>query len=158
MPHEMPLAHWAPRLKQLWAEGIPLASAMQVEIRRLDERVLELAAPLAPNRNHMGSAFGGSLQGLATLAGWGVTLIAAGDPDRQHVVIREAQMRFFTPVSGELLAAAAMPSAAAIAAFHGALAERGRARLTVAVEVRGPGDSVAARFVGEFVALTADGR
>lgn len=157
MPDEMPFADWASKLRQLWAEGIPLASAMQVEIRRLDERVLQLAAPLAPNRNHMGSAFGGSLQGLATLAGWGVTLIAAGDPARQHVVIRDAQMRFSAPVSGELLAEAAMPSAAAVAAFRGALAERGRARLTVAVEICGPGNSVAARFVGEFVALAADG-
>lgn len=156
MPDETPIANWAPQLAQLWAEGIPLATAMQVEIRRLDERVLQLAAPLAPNRNHMGSAFGGSLQGLATLAGWGVTLIAAGDPAHQHVVIRDASMRFSAPVSGELLAEAAMPSTTALAAFRGALAERGRARLTVAVEIRGPADSVAARFVGEFVALAAD--
>ena len=153
MEPEQAMADWQRRLEQLWAEGIPLASAMAVEIRRLDEHLLELAAPLAPNRNHMDSAFGGSLQGLATLAGWGVTLVAAGTPGARHVVIRDAQMRFLAPVSGELLAQATMPTPAASAVFRAALADRGRARLTVPVEIRGPGDSVAARFIGEFVAF-----
>jgi hypothetical protein len=38
----------------------------------------------------------------------------------------------------------------------GASRERGRARLTVPVAIRGPGGKVAARFVGEFVAFVAD--
>jgi thioesterase domain-containing protein len=157
MPPAATSTDWPQRLGALWAGGIPLASAMRVEIRRLDEQLLAVAAPLAPNRNHMGSAFGGSLQGLATLAGWGVTLIAAGDPEAYHVVIRDAQMRFLEPVAGELLAEAARPTAGAVAAFHATLAQRGRARLTVPVIIRGPGDSVAARFVGEFVALARQG-
>jgi thioesterase domain-containing protein len=146
-------AAWQRRLEQLWADGIPLAGAMAVKIRRLDEHHLELEAPLGPNRNHMGTAFGGSLQGVATLAGWGVTLVAAGDEGARHVVIRDARMQFTAPVSGAIQAEASMPSAAAIAAFRSALLERGRARLTVPVAIRGPGNTVAARFVGEFVAF-----
>jgi thioesterase domain-containing protein len=69
------------------------------------------------------------------------------------VVIRDAQMRFSTPVSGAIQAEATMPSVAATAAFRNALTERGRARLTVPVAIRGPGDTIAARFVGEFVAF-----
>lgn len=147
-------AEWTRRLARLWREGIPLASAMKVEIRHLDEQRLVLVAPLAPNRNHMGSAFGGSLQGLATLAGWGVTLMAAGAEGKGHVVIRNARMEFLKPVPGELLAEATMPAAAAAAVFRIKLAERGRARLTVPVAIRGAADTVAARFVGEFVAFT----
>lgn len=147
------LAAWRRELARLWADSIPLAAAMGVEIRRLDNDMLQLAAPLPPNRNHLGSAFGGSLQGLATLAGWGVTLVSAGPPESCHVVVREAQMRFLVPVSGELVAVAKMPQAAAVATFRMGLQERGRARLTVPVAIRGPGDSPAARFVGEFVAF-----
>lgn len=147
------LASWRLELARLWHDSIPLAAAMGVEIRRLDNDMLQLAAPLAPNRNHMGSAFGGSLQGLATLAGWGVTLMSAGSPGSCHVVVREAQMRFLVPVSGELIAVADMPQAAAVATFRMGLNERGRARLTVPVAIRGPGESPAARFVGEFVAF-----
>jgi thioesterase domain-containing protein len=156
MPADTMFPDWQRRLGELWAEGIPLAGAMGVEIRRLDERVLEIAAPLEPNRNHMGTAFGGSLQGLATLAGWGITLIAAGESEWRHVVIRRSQMQFLTPVSGELVASAPLPSASTVAAFRGALSQRGRARLSVAVTIRGAGDSAAARFVGEFIALNGD--
>jgi thioesterase domain-containing protein len=157
MADEIVSPDWRPRLESLWAAGIPLAAAMQVEIRCLDAERLVLAAPLAPNRNHMGTAFGGSLQGLATLAGWGVALVAAGEQAASHVVIRDARIRFIEPVSGELVAEAAMPSAGAVATFRGALARRKCARLTVPVLIGGPGDSIAARFVGEFVAFAPAG-
>lgn len=146
---------WTRRLADLWADGIPLAGAMEVEIRRLDDQAITLAAPLGPNRNHMGSAFGGSLQALATLAGWGVTLVAGGAAAR-HVVIRSSQMRFLKPVSVDLVAEAAMPAPGATAAFRIALTDRGHARLTVPVAILGPGKGVVARFVGEFVAFVAD--
>jgi thioesterase domain-containing protein len=149
-------AEWRARLASLWAGGIPLAGAMQVEIRALDHGKLVLAAPLAPNRNQMGSAFGGSLQGIAMLAGWGATLIAAGADGARHVVVRSAQMRFLAPVSGELVATAVIPSAGAAAAFRIALAEKGRARLTVPVAIQGPGGDIAARYVGEYVAFGPD--
>jgi thioesterase domain-containing protein len=144
---------WVERLDRLWGEGIPLASAMQVEIRHIDETRLQLAAPLAPNRNHMGNAFGGSLQGLAILAGWAVTLMATGRPDSVHVVIKEARMRFLAPVTGELVAEAAIPAPGAVTAFRSGLAARGRARLAVTVEIRGEPAPVAARLDGEFVAF-----
>jgi thioesterase domain-containing protein len=156
MYSEAELAAWRQELTRLWTDSIPLATAMQVKICRLDNNLLELAAPLAANRNHLGTAFGGSLQGLATLAGWGVTLVSAGPPGACHVVVREAQMRFLVPVSGELIAEADMPRGAAVAAFRMGLQERGRARLTVPVVIRGPGESPAARFVGEFVAFARE--
>ena len=148
---------WRDRLQRLWAERIPLAGAMRVEVRSLDDRGLCLAAPLPPNQNHVGTAFGGSLQGLATLAGWGVTLVTAGAATDVGVVVAEAGMRFITPVTGELVAIAAWPAAEDAAAFRRGLAERGRARLRVQVEIagRGRGSAGAATFSGEFVARRA---
>lgn len=149
---------WIERLDRLWGEGIPLAGAMQVEIRHIDEDRLQLAAPLAPNRNHMGNAFGGSLQGLAILAGWAVTLMATGRPDSAHVVIKEARMQFLAPVTGELLAEAAMPSPGTVTAFRSELAARGRDRLPVTVEIRNEQGSMAARLEGVFVAFERENR
>ena len=143
---------WRDRLQRLWAERIPLAGAMRVEVRSLDDRGLCLAAPLPPNQNHVGTAFGGSLQGLATLAGWGVTLITADGPGALRVVIRECQMRFLAPVAGELVATAGWPDAATAAAFRARLAAEQRARLVVAVEIGAPVQGAAARFSGEFAA------
>lgn len=143
---------WSRLLQQLWSERIPLAAAMQVEVRRLDDRELQLAAPLAANRNHVGTAFGGSLQGLATLAGWGVTLVAAGDAERFGVVIRASHMRFLAPVTGELVATAAWPEPGRVTELRAQLATAGRARLTVEVDIAAAGAPAAARFSGEFVA------
>lgn len=109
MLDEISAQDWTARLQSLWSQHIPLAHAMGVEVRRLDDAGLQIGAPLAPNRNHIGSAFGGSLQGLATLAGWGVTLVAAGPHYSPGVVIRESRMRFLAPVLGDLLATAAWP-------------------------------------------------
>lgn len=152
MLDETSAREWRQRLQALWVQHIPLARAMQVEIRRLDGAGLQLAAPLEPNRNHVGTAFGGSLQGLATLAGWGVTLVAAAGHDSPRVVIRTCQMRFFAPVAGELLATAAWPDPATAATFRARLAAERRARLVVAVDIGAPGAGAAARFAGEFAA------
>ena len=40
-------------IEQLWQERIPLASQLGIRIVRLDERSLEVVAPLAANCNHM---------------------------------------------------------------------------------------------------------
>lgn len=152
MLDETTAREWLGRLQQLWSEQIPLAAAMQVEVRSLDARGLCLAAPLAPNRNHVGTAFGGSLQGLATLAGWGATLVTAGSTRDIGVVIAAASMRFIAPVTGELVARAPWPPVSVAAAFREQLAARGRAALAVEVVVEGPEAAAAARFSGRFVA------
>ena len=46
---------------------IVLAKPMGIIVEAADERALVLRAPLAPNANHKGTAFGGSLYSLAVL-------------------------------------------------------------------------------------------
>ncbi len=45
---------------------IPLSKAMEVEVVQATPDIIELRAPLAPNINHRGTAFGGSISTLAT--------------------------------------------------------------------------------------------
>jgi thioesterase domain-containing protein len=142
---------WRARLTALWRDGIPLAEAMGVSVRGLDEDGLVLAAPLAPNSNHMGTAFGGAMLALATLAGWGVTLIAAGEDFGGSVVIRSGSMDFLTPLSGELLACCPHPGADALEAFRRRIARGRHARLDLPVTI-GRDGTLAARYLGVFVA------
>jgi thioesterase domain-containing protein len=51
-------------------EHIPLTRALAVEVVEVGLQRVQLAAPLAPNRNHRQTAFGGSVASLAMLAGW----------------------------------------------------------------------------------------
>ena len=148
-------ADWTARLERLWREKIPLAAAMGARIARLDADGLVVTAPLRANVNHMGTAFGGGLQALATLAGWAVTLVTAARPEACRVVIREARMRFLAPVRGDLRARADWPSGDAARAFRDTLAARGRARLEVGVRF-GTAEAPEAIFGGEFVAMLID--
>jgi len=150
-----PHSSWKERLEALWSGKIPLARAMGARIERLDADGLVATAPLAANVNHMGTAFGGGLQALATLAGWGVTLVTAGDDERYRVVVREVGMKFLAPVRGDLVARARWPDEADARAFRERLRARGRARLQVRVVI-GPDEAPEAEFEGEFVAMARD--
>ena len=95
-----------------------------------------LRAPLAPNANFKGTAFGGSLYSLAVLTGWAwVTRYLAARGVAADAVIQESSMRFLSPVKGELRASAAAPSAAQIDKFRKMLQRAGRGRIRLRVEI-----------------------
>ena len=47
-----------------------VAKHMGIVVESADDSAVVLRAPLAPNANHKGTAFGGSLYSVAVLAGW----------------------------------------------------------------------------------------
>ncbi len=112
-----------------------------------------LRAPLAPNANYKGTAFGGSLYSVAVLAGWAwVTRYLETRDLRADVVIQESTTRFLAPVEGELRSCAAAPSAALIAKFRKMLRRAGRGRIRLRVEVK-YGETLATLFEGVFAAV-----
>ena len=145
-------ATWIDRIQTLWREQLPLAAAMQARIARLDSEVLVVSAPLAANVNHMGTAFGGSLQTLGTLTGWAVTVITAGEDSDCSVIVRNAHARFHRPVTSDLVAECALPDEAATSSFQRQLARRGRALLRVEVQLPAD-DGLGVEFRGEFAAV-----
>ena len=72
-------------------DQIPLTQAMGVRLESYDASGLILTAPLAPNHNHLGTAFGGSLATLAILAGYTLLWLELGDRS-SHIVIQESQI------------------------------------------------------------------
>lgn len=145
----------ARQLSSWWRDGIPLVAAMGVEIETLDQHGLTLTAAAALNRNHMGTGFGGSLQALATLAGWGICILSLQDVADTRVVIRRSQMEFLTPVRGVLRAHCPWPDAPALRVFRNTVSRRGRSRLELTVTLPGDGRP-AAVCEGVFVAIRDD--
>ncbi len=145
------------RIQAFWDAGIPMAGHMRVRLVRLDEGGLVARAPLAANRNHMGTAFGGSVHGVATLAGWGLVLALLEVPQATDLVIQESRIRFLRPVTGDFEAHCEMPPAPAPERFLRLFNARGRARITVEARVR-QGNSTAAEFTGVFAALRQEGK
>ena len=135
-------------------EHIPLARAMQLAVPRYSGDEIEMTAPLAPNINDKGCAFGGSMASLLTLAGWGLVelgLRAEGlDCD---IYVGDSQLRYREPVWGELRGVARFAEAGALARVIAAVREQGKARADVVCEIageRGAAATLSARFVAKL--------
>ena len=133
--------------------SIPQVRAMQVDIAGVAGDRLRLAAPLAPNVNDKGSAFGGSLVSLMTLAGWGLATLRLAEAGlKAEVYVADSQVRYLAPLEADLHAEAWLEEGdwdTFVATFR----QRGRARCRIAACVRLPGGGEATVFSGRFVAL-----
>ena len=131
-------------------QTIPLTLAMRVEIRRYDGEHLILAAPLEPNVNDKGCAFGGSLASLMTLSGWGLIVLKLEEAQLDcDIYVQDSSIRYLAPLWSELKAQATIVGS--WDAFINSLRARGRARLSVTcratMEDGGDACTLDARFV-----------
>lgn len=134
---------------------IPLARAMQLRARSHDGNELILAAPLAPNINDKGCAFGGSLLSLLTLAGWGLIVLKLRELGRNcDVYVQDSDVRYLAPVWQDFSAHARLAEGESWDAFARALDTRGRTRLRVTCHVPLPGGAPACTLSARFVAMT----
>jgi thioesterase domain-containing protein len=121
---------------------------MGVEVQDLVPSVV-LVAPLAPNVNHRGSAFGGSIAALATLAAWSAVRL---EIEEHHLVIAREEVDFLKPGVGPLRAHCDRLDGDVRSSLKERLSAKGRARVdleaTVSVD-----EVPIARFRGRFVAL-----
>ncbi|WP_404425568.1 YiiD C-terminal domain-containing protein [Nibricoccus sp. IMCC34717] len=147
-----------PALEVFLHEMIPLAKAMGVGVEMSDGRQLVLHAPKEQNTNSIGTAFGGSLVSIATLAGYGVVWElmkddpAAGEKPKAEwrIVIKESRAAYRRPVIGDLRAICERPAQAAIAEFKDALQRYGQAKLKLKARVV-EGGQTAVDFQAAFV-------
>lgn len=140
------------RLTALIRGQIPMAVAMGLSLSRSPAGDLLMHAPLEPNRNDKGSAFGGSLGALCTLACWGlVWLHMRAHPGPCDIVIASSRMDYLQPVHDDIEVIAHAPDAADWQIFDRRYRRRGKARIGLAAQVAG--SPVAARFEGDFAAL-----
>ena len=129
-------------------QHVPLSRAMAVSVREYDGQSLQLAAPLAPNHNDKGTAFAGSISGLASLAGWGLMMLWSDRLGPCQAAIARAEIRYSRPLRGDFSARAYLPATDVLDTFLVDFAERGRGKLPVRIEV---GDAQGAGVVQEAV-------
>jgi len=137
-------------------DRIPLTRAMGLAVEGFAGHALTLAAPLAPNVNDKGCAFGGSLASLMTLAGWGLLELAL-EARALHadIYVQDSSIRYLAPVWHDFRAIAAAAPGESLDAFAATLAERGKARMRVHCRVPLPDGGDAATLDARFVALAA---
>ena len=95
-------------LEQFEAEcrtDIPLLDAMQLSFIEYAERSLTMEAPLAPNINNKGTAFGGSIASICLFGGWALLTLSFIDNDihNTEIVVYKSEMTFERPARGHLI-------------------------------------------------------
>ena len=133
---------------------IPLAAAMDLQPGARAHGMLGLRAPLAPNINDKGCAFGGSLASLLTLAGWAlVELELEARGLHCEVFVQDSTLRYVAPVWGELHAVAQLDDGQHWDDFFATLAARGKARLQIRASAESAGEPATllqARYVARL--------
>jgi len=79
--------------EKFFHEQIPITRAMGLRVVANDERGFTVEAPVALNSNHLRTAFGGSINAVATLAAYGFLWLELKDA-AVHVVVAESAIRF----------------------------------------------------------------
>lgn len=141
-------------LQAFLEDNIPLARATEARIESYDTRGLRVHAPLQPNSNHHGSAFGGSLYVVALAAGWGLAhLILQEAKLSPALFVRHARADYQRPVLAELQAQAHRPADDAVEKFLQALISDGRGEINILVTMESsgkPGFELQAQFAARM--------
>src|SRR5436305_2493288 len=98
-------------------EQIPITRAMGLRVVANDESGFTVEAPVALNSNHLRTAFGGSINAVATLAAYGFLWMELNDATA-HVVVAESSIRFLRPVRETIRATCFRPDQTSLATFR----------------------------------------
>lgn len=148
----------AQTLIQFIRDEIPLAHNMDLHLHSHDDHHIAITAPLKPNINDKGCAFGGSLVSLMTLSGWSLVELELRKRGFDcDVFVAESTVHYLAPVWEDLLSEARLGPHADWNAFFHTLNARGRARIEVTCHVPGENpDKPAATLSARFVAKRRD--
>lgn len=134
--------------------AMPPVRALGLRLHHFDGSSLCLTAPLALNINDKGSAFGGSLASLMTLAAWGLATLKLGEAGHSaDVYVQDSQIRYLSPLYDELRIVARLVPEQDWSTFVTTFATRGKARAQLVAEAVAANGAVASAFDGRFVAL-----
>jgi thioesterase domain-containing protein len=128
---------------------------MGIAVESYDGEELRLSMPLSPNLNHKLTAFGGSINALTTLTGWGLIwiILQENEINDHHIVIQDGHTQYYEPVvSKKIYAVAPKPSKRRIKALVQMYERKRKARLKLYSFIY-QDDEPVVQFNGRFVAM-----
>ena len=141
------------RLQWYLLKQIPISDGLGISVTEASLDEILITAPLAPNLNHHGTAFGGSVSAVAILSGWALVYARLEAEGKfPGVVIQYNAIRYLKPLEGVFAARARLTHPDKWTHFMQGLSRHGKARTIVTVDVEG-GRGIAAVFQGTYVAL-----
>lgn len=137
-------------------EHIPISRHLGVRVGAYDGRSLRLAAPLAPNVNHTGTVFGGSLSAIGILTGWTLLHLKLRELELDaRLVIQRNEIDFDEPIAADLSSTATLPDEPEWERFLATLRRHRRARVRVRGAF-GSSPSTGGSYQGLYVAIRDD--
>lgn len=146
------MTHLVRELQQILYEEIPITRQLRVAVVAYDGTRLTLQAPLAENINHKGTIFAGSLNAVATLAGWGMVWLMLREANIvAQVIIQDSAVSYTLPVTRDFTASCCKPAAEQMTHFIAMLRRKGQARIALTAQIDEDSHCVVA-FQGRYVA------
>lgn len=145
-----------PELRQYIEETmlskIPLLASMKAKVLKINDIEFSIEAPLAPNKNHLMSAFGGSIAALATAAGWGMLMgeLKKGNVSASVVVVKST-IKYIQPVMNDFIASCRKESVVQWSGFMDKLKSNSHSKIKLCVHVM-CNEEVCAILEGTFLA------
>ncbi|NVJ97468.1 MAG: YiiD C-terminal domain-containing protein [Alphaproteobacteria bacterium] len=137
-------------------KNIPLSMAMGVRVLDADKKEVVLSAPLSANINHKRTAFGGSLQAIATLSCWTLMHLNLKDTVKaSEIVITASTIDYIRPVTSDFSAHATRPDKKRWEQFLKTFDRHGKARIQLTAHIM-QGEDLAIDYTGSFAALRAN--
>lgn len=142
----------AARLENELYNDIPLVRALALKVSKIDSGSVQFLAPLLPNINDKGCAFGGSLASLLTLACWGVLRVETWRANLSaDIFVHTSRLHYLRPVWENFRISATL-KADSLADFMTTYVQTGKA-VAILHAVVEAGDECAARIEARFVAM-----
>ena len=137
-------------LQSVLYHEIPITKSMGLLVEEAKKEIVSLSASLELNINHKQTAFGGSLNSLATLAGWSLIWIRCSELRYPcEIVIQSAKTDYKKAIRSKLKATCLSPNEKKINTFFRTLERRGKARLKLDVKM----NDESVLFTGNYVVL-----
>jgi thioesterase domain-containing protein len=140
---------------QLYIEkNIPMSTKMGMQIIELSRKSVRIAMPFAPNINHQGSVFGGSIDSVFFVTCWAyVQLLIADCNPHPKIVGRSGNSVFHAPIKSDFETKLIIPDKKEANRFLMEFNHKGKAKLTTCAVINYEG-KIAADFKGEFVVIS----
>lgn len=135
-------------IRQLTEEQIAFIKRSNLKAEVLEPGFVRLCMPLAGNQNHIGSMYAGALFTLAELPG-GALFLTSFDVQRFYPIVKEMNLRFRRPATGDIRVEARLKSAE-IERLQREAEDQGKAEFTLELQLTNEAGEVVAESVGLY--------
>ncbi len=141
-------------LQDFFLLNVPLTRAAGLSVKTYDGQRLVLEAPLEPNINDKGTAFGGSTYVLCVAAAWGMSSLKSQELGLEgELVVAKAEIEYLRPLSESIQAEVLAPDQEMLAHFADSYKRHGKARFDLEVVVNNSEGKACAKFMGRYALI-----